>query len=172
MQPTRLTTTPNKGALRGLPVQPSVPFFFHNQQVGSDRDKGQGNDWANVPPPVPLIPSPLGIETCGSAQICGHISRIYALQFRKPLKNNDSAPVRDALSSPTQYVFICLADSSEPRALSIGQRPGNRIGPGSLREPRRTGADSSRRFRELRYNCRRHRSLRYVACIGWPSDTD
>ena len=172
MQPTRLTTTPNKGALRGLPVQSSVPFFFIVNKAGKGRGKGQGNDWADVPPPISRIPSQQGIETCGSAHIFSHISRIYALQFRKPLKNNDSAPVRDALSSPTQYVFFCLADSSEPRALPIGQRSGNRIGPGSLREPRRTGADDFPRFRELRYNCRRRRSPRCVVCIGWPSDTD
>ena len=92
---------------------------------------------------------------------------------RKPLKNNDSAPVREALSSPTQYGFFCLADISEPRALPIGQRSGNRIGSGSLREPRRTGADDSRRFQPAALQLPKAPfPVRFVVCNGWPSDTD
>ena len=89
-----------------------------------------------------------------SGHISGYISRIYTLQFQKPLKTLHFRASSRGSSSPTQYVFFCLTDISEPRALPIGQCLGNRLGSGSLREPRRTGADNSPLL-PLRYNCRR-----------------
>src|SRR5271170_680088 len=95
-----------------------------------------------------------GIGIHISGHISGHISRIYTLQFQKPLKTLHFRASSRGSSSPTQYVFFCLTDISEPRALPIGQCLGNRLGSGSLREPRRTGADNSPLL-PLRYNCRR-----------------
>ena len=111
MQPSWLTITPDKGALRGLPVQPSVPFFLlrstalatgriqgqdHRRPIGQcPADRGQRFQTAFL---KPRAASRITYQVAYS----GHIFRICDRRFHKPLKNiHFRASSRDS-SRPTQ----------------------------------------------------------------------
>ena len=175
----RLTITPDKGALRGLPAQPSVPFFMPANARRRPLDKGQGH--AQLAPTnsacrgatIPTVfraANGIGIHISG--HISGDISRIYDLRIPETVEKTTfprqfarlyrARPntFSSALRTPASHA-PCLTDSAGEillgRALFESHDELARTIPRSYHYGTIAGGAAT---------------ARSVVCIGWPSDTD